>query len=100
MSLWITAVGSDCATLEERHIQDTLSLWAKELFVEQYPYKVDIYICEDSISCTFRHNTYPDRVDLSLPARLLGHDFIFSALWMPFGNYRLREDGVWETRGE
>ncbi|MCR5064444.1 MAG: hypothetical protein K6A67_01610 [Bacteroidales bacterium] len=53
-------------------------------------------ISEDSAHCTFRHLKYDDRVDIAIPARLLNHVFIFNALKLPFGDYRLNERDEWE----
>ena len=75
---------------------EQLSLWAKALFEEQYPYKVYITISEDSAYCTFKHLKYDDRVDIASPERLLSHDFIFNALKLPFGDSRLNKRDDWE----
>ena len=91
----ITTVG-DTTGLNGHQTNEQLSLWAKELFEEQYPYKVYIIISEDSAHCTFKHLQYEDRVDVVIPARLLNHDVIFSALKQPFGDYRLNGRDEWE----
>lgn len=91
----ITTVG-DTTGLNGQQTNEQLSLWAKELFEEQYPYKVYIIISEDSAYCSFQHLQYVDRVDVVIPARLLNHDVIFNALKQPFGNYRLNERDKWE----
>ena len=91
----ITTIG-DTTGLNGHQTNEQLSLWAKELFEEQYPYKVYITISEDSAYCTFKHLQYVDRVDVAIPARLLNHYFIFNALKQPFGNYRLNERDEWE----
>ncbi|MBR6418544.1 MAG: hypothetical protein IKS36_06990 [Bacteroidales bacterium] len=95
MYICITTV-ADTTGLNGQQTNEQLSLWAKELFEEQYPYKVYITISEDSAHCTFRHLKYDDRVDIAIPARLLNHDFIFNALKLPFGDYRLNERDEWE----
>ena len=91
----ITTIG-DTTGLNGHQTNEQLSLWAKELFEEQYPYKVYITIGEDSAYCTFKHLQYVDRVDVAIPARLLNHDFIFNALKQPFGDYRLNERDEWK----
>lgn len=78
-----------------KQLTDTLSLWARELFVNCYDYRVTIHITDSVASCEFRHYQYIDDVDVYIPARLFNHDFIFNALKLPFGNYLLNEKNEW-----
>ncbi|MCR5192081.1 MAG: hypothetical protein K6D59_02155, partial [Bacteroidales bacterium] len=95
INIAITTV-SYATRLDENKTKEQISLWAKELFENQYPYKVYITISEDSAYCSFKHLQYVDKVEIAVPTRLLNHDFIFNALNMPFGDYRLNKDDEWE----
>ena len=79
-----------------KQLTDTLLLWAKELFVNCYDYRVTIYITDSVASCEFHHYNFSNTVLIHIPARLFDHDFIFNALHLPFGSYRLNEKDEWK----
>lgn len=81
-----------------KQLTDTLLLWAKELFVNCYDYRVTLHITDSVASCEFHHYNFSNTVHIHIPARLFGHDFIFNALHLPFGSYRLNENDEWEKR--
>ncbi len=80
------------------HLTDTLLLWARELFVNCYDYRVSLYITDSVALCEFHHYQYTNTVNIYIPTCLFKHDFIFNALKLPFDTYRLNEKDEWEKQ--
>lgn len=92
----IRRIGTMTSESDDELLLAQLQHWAKELFVEDYPFCVQIDIRSDSAYCRFRKYEYWNVVEIAIPERLLTHHFLFSTLRQPYGDYKLNGQDEWE----